>query len=192
MSSIGEDRVRDRDEGFIECRRYRHANGAPWLRVEAGSNHAYNPSNGDAKDARYADPAQPVQCPRQATQQRRDGEDARVQHQAQLIVAQTRERNLSREQLPSRREDGEHHCPERQQLSPERPKEDVARVAHVVYLGMPHLELHQQPGSVGREHSQEDDDDQTWHDTDDGERGRQGEHAIADDLRDHEHGDELP
>ena len=57
---------------------------------------------------------------------------------------------------------------------------------------MSQLELNQDPTREQSKYSQEDYQNDTWHQTHNRKRRWQREHAIADDLSDHEHGDELP
>jgi len=57
---------------------------------------------------------------------------------------------------------------------------------------MPQLELDQDPARKRGEDAEEHDDDGPRHDPHDGQAGWEGEHAVADDLGDHEHRDELP
>lgn len=115
---------------------------------------------------------------RQRAEQGRDGEYPRVQRQTQLVVAQRRERNLASEQLPAAGKDGKAQCSKCQELAPDGPEKNVARVAHGVHVGMAQLELNQQPRGVRGEDAEEHDDDQARYHAYHGERRRQREHPI--------------
>ena len=59
-------------------------------------------------------------------------------------------------------------------------------------LGMPQFEPDKQPACVGRPYAKEGNDCHTGPEADTGNGIGQRQHAIADDLGDHEHGDEAP
>ena len=64
---------------------------------------------------------------------------------------------------------GEKQRSKSKDFPPERPEHDFACVAHVVYFRVIQLEPHEQDGGVGREDSEEDNDDEAWSDSHDGE-----------------------
>lgn len=61
-----------------------------------------------------------------------------------------------------------------------------------MHFRVPHLEDDEQPARVGRPDAQEDDTDESRDKADCCHGVGEGQHAIADDLGDHEYGDELP
>lgn len=192
MPGIRKHRVRNRDESVIEVRRRRDQHLPPRHRIRTRPNHAHQPSNQNRQTSRNTQPRQLIKGPRKTQQQRRQRKDPRIQHQTQAPPAQGRQPNLPRQQLAPRRTHGEDHRPRAQHLAPHRPKQNHAGVAHVVDVRVAQLELDQHPGREGREHAQEDDDEEPRHDADDGQRGGEREHAVADDLGDHQHGHHAP
>ena len=192
MSGVGKNRIRDRHERVIEIRGSGRQHLSVWCRIRAGSDHAHQAGNQDRQTRRDAAPSELVKGPGKAEQQHGNGKDARVQHQAQLRIRQGGEADLAGQHLRPRGADGEDDGARRQHLAPDRAEEDHARVAHVVDLRVPELELDQDPGGEGGEHAQEDDDDQPRHDADHGQRARQRQHAVRHDLGDHEHRHHAP
>ena len=123
--------IRDRDEGGGEIGR---DHDAPIRDAEIGprADHPHDSRNQDRDHARHAQPAQLIQRAREREEQSRDGEDARVEHEAELAVRERRERDLSGQDLPARGEDGEDDGPEREDLPSQGTEKNHPCVAHVV------------------------------------------------------------
>ena len=123
--------IGDRDEGGGEVRR---DDDAPIRDTEIGAraDHSDDAGDQDRDHARHAQPAQLVQRARQREEQCRDGEDARVEHEAELAVRERGERDLARQDLPAGCENGEHDRPKREDLPTYGPEQDHSCVAHVV------------------------------------------------------------
>jgi hypothetical protein len=66
-----------------------------------------------------------------------------IQHGAELIVGQHTERDLTGEQLRSRRKDGEDDRTAGQYFSQDRSSHDQSCVSHIVHLGMIQFEIDQ-------------------------------------------------
>lgn len=121
--------------------------------------------------------------------------------------------NLPGKHLTPSRKDSEDNSAERENFPPNWAKEDEAGVTHIMdffrhisanpgrlshqkskshTLWMSQLELNQDPSREKPKHAKKHNEDDAWHQTDNSQRRRQGEHPIAHDLGYHKGGNELP
>lgn len=189
MSREREDRIRDGYECSVKTAPFCYTYRPVLDRIQSSTHHTHNPSDENGQHTRDTQPTQPIQGPRKRTYQSRNSKDPRIQHETKLPVTQARQSDLASKQLTTGGKDGKDDRTKSQELSPHGSEEDVARITHIVDLGMVHFELYQEPRGVRGEDAEEDDDDEAGDDADDSERGMQGEHAIGDDFRDHQNGD---
>lgn len=85
--------------------------------MQTSSDHTNDPSYHDGEHTRNTDPAELVQGPWEAADEGWNGKDARVEHQTELVVAQSRQCNLASEKLTSRSKDREYYRPEAKQVT---------------------------------------------------------------------------
>ena len=134
MASISEDRVGYRNKGGNEARVYSHGdvrNGE----AHACTNHADDTGNEDAEDARNGKPRKAVEGARERADEGWDGEDARIEHEAEFTIGERTEGDLAGKKLASGGEYGEDDRAEGQDFAANRAEEDEACVTHVVHLG---------------------------------------------------------
>ena len=91
MTAVGEDRVRDGEEGGIEVGALSSHNNSLRGRVDTHTNHADNTSSNDAGDTDDTQPPQVVECTRQRAEESDDAEDGREFEVAESVVADERE-----------------------------------------------------------------------------------------------------
>ena len=132
VARVGEDGVGDADEGGYKVARQRDGDDAVRHRVRGPGGPAAPPRYQDAAGAARGQPCQAVQGAGQREKEGGDGEDARVEEQAERVGREGAERNLARQQLRAGAADGEDDGAPGQHLAADGPKEDVTGVAHGV------------------------------------------------------------
>jgi hypothetical protein len=85
-----------------------------------------------------------------------------------------------------------HHCSGGKYLSSQWSKQYISSIAHIMNLWMTELELNENPAGKGRPDTEEDDEDYAGNNPNGRECLWERQHAIAHDLGDHEHSNELP
>ena len=101
--------------------------------AHACTNHADDTGDEDAQDARDRKPGKAVKGARESADQGRDGEDARIEHEAEFTIGERAEGDLAGKELASGGEDGEDDGAEGENFTADGAEEDEACVAHVVY-----------------------------------------------------------
>lgn len=119
-------------EGRDETGVYSHGNVRNG-EAHACTNHADDTGDEDAEDARDGKPGEAVEGARESADEGWDGEDARIEHEAEFTIGERTEGDLAGKELASGGEDGEDDGAEGENFTADGAEEDEACVAHVVY-----------------------------------------------------------
>ena len=133
MARICKNRIRNTDEGRDETRIYSHRNVRN-RETHARTNHTDDTGDEDAEDAGDGEPGEAVEGAREGTDEGWDGEDARIEHEAEFAIGERTEGDLASKELAAGGEDGEDDGAEGEDLAADGAEEDEACVAHVVDL----------------------------------------------------------
>ena len=133
MPRIGKNGIRYTDEGSHETRVHSHSN-VRYGEAHARTNHADDTGDKDAKDARDGEPGEAVEGARERADEGWNGEDARIEHEAEFAIGERTEGNLAGEELAAGGEDGEDDGAEGEDFAADGAEEDEACIAHVVDL----------------------------------------------------------
>ena len=133
MARISKNRICYADERSHKARVYSHRdvrNGE----AHARTNHADDTGDEDAEDAGDGEPGEAVEGARESADEGWDGEDARIEHEAELTVGEGAEGDLASKKLAACGEDCEDDGAEGEDFAANGAEEDEACVAHVVDL----------------------------------------------------------
>ena len=133
MARISENRVRYTDEGGHETGVYSHGDVCHG-EAHACTNHADDTGNKDAEDAGDREPGEAVEGARERADKGRDGEDARIEHKAELTIGERTEGDLTGKELAAGGENGEDDSAEGENFAANGAKENEACITHIVHL----------------------------------------------------------
>ena len=135
MACICEDRVSYTDKGRDETRINSHRdvrNG----KAHARTNHADDTGDEDAENTGDGEPGEAVEGARKRADEGWDGEDARIEHEAEFTVRERTKGDLAGKELAASGEDGEDDGAEGEDFAADGAEEDEACIAHVVDCGV--------------------------------------------------------